>query len=229
MQLPCPRHIGPVRWHITLSPRRPAQRDGNAGHAHERVHHLAHRDRLTGPEVDVDQAGVQGQVPQRSHMTLGQILDMDVVAQRGAVRRGVVIAIDLQQFAPPGGDLADAGHQVGRNAAQVLANLSALMCTDRFEVVKRRDTQRWATRASMGQQGFTQGLAHAVGVHRHQRSPLAHRIGHRLQAGKVHQRMHAMFAHGLAHPLGVQRHPVPVATSDRCTRAAGAAQRDGHC
>ncbi len=55
-------------------------------------------------------------------MTGGEVLDVDVVAQRGPVGSGVVAAEDAQLLAPTDRHLRDERHEVVRDALRVLAD-----------------------------------------------------------------------------------------------------------
>ena len=100
-----------------------------------------------------ERARLLEQMPQRRHVALGKIDDVDVVAHAGAVGR-VVVAADAPADvgASTDGDLRDVGHQVVRHAARVLADQSALVRADRVEVAQAGDAPRRIAALELAQQ-----------------------------------------------------------------------------
>lgn len=76
---------------------------------------LQHRNAPSGADVeDLVRGGAAlfDQAVQGSYVGAGQIDDVDVVADAGAVGRRIVVAEDAQAFADPGGGLRHIGDQV---------------------------------------------------------------------------------------------------------------------
>ena len=70
----------------------------------------------------------------RGQVSLGEVDDVDVVAQRGPVVGVVVAAEDADLRQDPGGDARDDGIRLFRDALRILPDQTALVRADRVEV-----------------------------------------------------------------------------------------------
>lgn len=70
-----------------------------AANALDRSDELKHRRPSTGAQVKRIAGAAVQQVLERSNVGAGQVSDMDVVADRGAIRRGVVRAVKIERRA----------------------------------------------------------------------------------------------------------------------------------
>src|ERR1700750_291988 len=82
-----------------------------ARYAARRFDNLAHRKSLAVTNV-VDHLFSRLECFERKHMRLRQVLHVDVVADAGTVRRGVILAEDLDIFAPSEGYIEDQWYQM---------------------------------------------------------------------------------------------------------------------
>ena len=69
-------------------------------------------------------------------MAFGEVNDVDVVADTGAVDGVVVVAVDADEFASADGDLGDVGEEVVWCAAWVFADEAAWVGADWVEVAQ---------------------------------------------------------------------------------------------
>ena len=170
-----PGRVGITRGHVTRPPRHDGI--GNLAPAGQRVgaHHVEHAVALAGAEVDGQRALGIEQVPQRRHVALGQVADVDVVAHAGAVGGVVVVAEDLQLRAPAHGHLRHVGHQVVGRAARVFADQAAFVRAHRVEVAQGGDLPARVAGHQVAQHRLAHQLGLAVGVGRGQRRVLGDR------------------------------------------------------
>ena len=97
-------------------------------------------------------------------MGLGQVADVEVVPDAGAVRGGVVVSEDRQRPPQSGHGLSQEGHEVGRRAKGQLSDLSAGMGADGVEVPQQRDPEISTGRlVGVVEQGLAGLLGEAVG------------------------------------------------------------------
>ena len=85
-------------------------RDGVAGHAARRLDDFADAEAAAVAEVEDEAAFVLRRNCQRvqgQQMGIGQVGDVDVIADAGAVGSGVVVAIDADGLAAAEGDIED--------------------------------------------------------------------------------------------------------------------------
>ncbi|MCG3168459.1 MAG: hypothetical protein POELPBGB_04265 [Bacteroidia bacterium] len=113
---------------------------------------------------------------------------MDVIPHAGAVRRRIIVAVNIERLAPTHRHLCDEGHEVVRHAARILADQPALVRTDGVEVAQQRDLPGRVGAKQILQDRLDHRLAAAVGVRRPQRVVLPHR--HRVRIA-VHRRRRA--------------------------------------
>src|SRR5882672_8582626 len=93
--------------HVAGPPRHLLGRDRPAARALERAHRLEHRDSAPGAEVDREPATFTAQRFQRGEVSPGEVHDVDIVADTGAVTRRVVAAEYPHAVARPHRDLGD--------------------------------------------------------------------------------------------------------------------------
>jgi len=136
-----------------------------AGGGGEGGDHLLHAGALAGSEVErLESAFVSFQPTQGRHVGLGQIADVEVVPDAGAVRGGVVIPEDRQRPPQSGHGLGQEGHEVGRRAEWQLSDLGAGVRADGVEVPQQRDPEISTGRlVGLVEQGFTGLLGESVG------------------------------------------------------------------
>ena len=99
----------------------------------------------------------------RGYVGFGQVDDVDVVTQAGAVGRVVVVAEDRKAFAQSGGRLGDVGHQILRHAARQFADERRGVGADGVEVAQCDAVQALVGRAAVVQDVFGHLLRVAVG------------------------------------------------------------------
>ena len=97
-------------------------------------------------------------------MAAGQVHDMDVVADAGAVGSGVVIAEDMDLFQLAHSHLGDVGHEVVGDAVGVLADEAGLVGADGVEVAQQSHVQGGVSLADIGEDALGESLGGAVGV-----------------------------------------------------------------
>src|SRR3546814_10320969 len=76
---------------------------------------------------------------------------MDIIAHAGAVGCIVIVAEHRQFAQPSGGDAADEGHQIVRNAVRILADQSAVVRAHGVEIAKDRDAPLWIGGGDVGE------------------------------------------------------------------------------
>ena len=79
---------------------------------------------------------VRNSLSRGGHVALGQVHDVDVIADAGAVARRVVAAEDAELGALPQRHLLDVGHQVVGDAHRVLPDLACMAGLDLLAVVQ---------------------------------------------------------------------------------------------
>src|SRR5690606_31426136 len=89
-------------------------------------------------EIVNDGAGrfLARQIIDRGDMTDGEIDDMDIVPDAGAVARRVVVPEHFQFRQAADGDLRDEREKIVRNAVRVFADPARRMRADRIEIAK---------------------------------------------------------------------------------------------
>ena len=169
------RGIGPDRRDVSGAARRKAVVEFQSVGPFESADQLQHRNAPSGADVeDLVRGGAAlfDQAVQGSYVGAGQIDDVDVVADAGAVGRRIVVAEDAQAFADPGGGLRHIGDQVLGYAARKLADQGRGMRADRVEVA-----QGDAPQTGMGGDGVAQDVfGDLFGVAVRRRGGLAGRL-----------------------------------------------------
>ncbi len=135
----------------------------DAGCGHEGVHQLEHGGALAGAQVVDAHAGLLDGLEGRD-VAAGQVDDVDVVADAGAVGGVVVVVEDAQLLKLADGDLGDVGHQVVGDAGGVLAHGAALVGADGVEVAQQHDAHVGVGPLHVGQDVLDLALGAAVGV-----------------------------------------------------------------
>ena len=97
-------------------------------------------------------------------MSAREVADVDVVAHAGAVRRGIVIAKDVDFAALADGRLGNVGQQVVGDALGVLAHESAGVGSDGVEVAKQHDVPLRVGRVQVGENLLDHPLGPTIGV-----------------------------------------------------------------
>ena len=72
-------------------------------------------------------------------MTDRKVNSVDVIAHTGSVRSRVIIAEDTETFQLADSNLCDIRNQVVRDSLRILADQTALVCTDWVEVAEQND------------------------------------------------------------------------------------------
>ena len=138
--------------------------DGLAAGFLEGMDDIQHAVTLAGAEVADEEAAVRFQLLDGADMAAGQVHDMDVVADAGAVGSGVVIAEDMDLFQLAHSHLGDVGHEVVGDAVRVLADEAGLVGADGVEVAQQSHVQGGVRLADIGEDALGHGLGGAVGV-----------------------------------------------------------------
>ena len=73
------------------------------------------------------------------YMTDCKVNYVDVIAHTGSVRSRVIIAEDTEAFQLADSNLCDIRNQVVRDSLRILADQTALVCTDWVEVAEQND------------------------------------------------------------------------------------------
>ncbi len=191
--------VGDERRRVARAPRRLAPRDGAPGDALGRLDHRAHGMACARAEIEREAVAALEQMRQRQHVRVGQVLDMDIVADGGAVGRRIVGAEDVDGGAPPERGLQHERDEVGLGLV-LLADLALGIGAGGVEIAQRRVAQ-----APRGPEPVQHALDHqlrfAIGVDRALRRVLGDRhlvrqaIG---RAGRGKDDMpHARLAHRL--------------------------------
>src|SRR5262249_43055414 len=91
-----PRRVGDERGRVARPPRPDPHRDIAAGDAAGDVDQLAHRPAASGADVERTAGAAADQVAPRAYVRVGEVADVDVVANAGAVRGRIVVAEDRE-------------------------------------------------------------------------------------------------------------------------------------
>ena len=98
-------------------------------------------------------------------MGFGQIHHMQIVADSGAIRGGIVLTEDAQPFAASRRHLGDEREQIVRNSHRVFTDLPAGVSADRIEVAQACHLP--GTRPTEGFQHLLHGnFGLGIGMHR---------------------------------------------------------------
>ena len=168
----------------------------------KRVDQLQNAHCAAGAEVERLRAGVVLGVLERLQVALGQIDDVQIVAQAGAVGRGIVVAENRQLFELSGGDAGDIGHQIVGNAVGILTQQTGFVRTDGVEVTQQDGGKFGIGRGVIAQDLLDHDLCPAVGI-RGQMRGHGLDIGHGVlravdrRGGREHQLDAAVCGHGL--------------------------------
>ena len=125
---------------------------------------LEHGGARAGAKVPAEHAGAVRDVVQGGEVPVGEVNHVDVVAQAGAVRGGVVVAEHHQLFAAADGHLGDEGHQVVGDALRVFADPAGRVGAHRVEVAQQGDVPAVVGRPEVGEDVLDLFLGAAVGV-----------------------------------------------------------------
>ena len=153
---------------ITGSPRTHLRRDRQARDPPCGVDHLLDRGSLPSSHVVHPEPVAGVEMLDRSHMGFGHVHDVDVVPHPGAVRRVVVIPVDVHRGQVPHGDVHHDREQIGEEIRGVLAEAARRMRTRRVEVPKGTNRPSTVDRAQIVKDALAHGLGsciRALGVH----------------------------------------------------------------
>src|SRR5208283_5586000 len=150
------RVAGPARAHVGA--------DVGAGDLPAHLDHLA--DREAGPVAEVVDAVLAGPAGrQRTQVRVGQVADVDVVADAGPVGGGVVVAEDLHRAAFGRGG-QHVGDEVGLRVVPLAEPAAAgLLCAGHVEVAQAHRAEP-VHPGELGQGGVDGDLGRAVGTGR---------------------------------------------------------------
>ena len=112
------------------------------------------------------------QVRQGVDVSAGDVQDVNVVADAGAVPRRIVVAVDLQPLALAGGHLSDDRQQIRRGLQRRFAEMAARVGARRVEVAQDGNAPLRVGVVDIAQHLFGHLLAASVGVRRRQRAVL---------------------------------------------------------
>ena len=96
-------------------------------------------------------------------MGLGQVHDVNEVADTRTVTRGIVVAKDAQLLAHANSGLGEEGHQVLGHTVGQLANLGTRMGSDGIEVAQQDGLDGAAAADNVGDDVLTNLLGGAIG------------------------------------------------------------------
>ena len=133
-ELPALGGIGVADGDIAGAARPDPMGQGEAVDFLEGLHHVEDRVALARAQVEDLGAGMGHEIVDGGGVALGQVHDMDVVPDAGAVGGGIVVAEDHQLLADAAGGLGDEGHEVVGNAVGRLADAARGMGAHGVEV-----------------------------------------------------------------------------------------------
>src|SRR5947209_1087163 len=133
--------------------------DGTAGDATNGVDDLAYGESLTAPEV-VDETAVLAEGFEGEHVGIGEIADVDVVANAGSVLGGIVLTEDLDARAAAQGDVEDERNEVRLGLVRLAVAFDG---AGDVEVAEAGVAQA-VDAVDPGEHVFDEELAFAVGV-----------------------------------------------------------------
>ena len=105
-------------------------------------------------------------------MAFGQIDDVDIVSDAGAVRSRIVVPEHVQFRADAHSDLSDVGHQVVGDATGFFADQTGRMGPDGIEIAKEHDRQVRISHAGVFQDLFDHEFGPSIGVGASERAGL---------------------------------------------------------
>ena len=114
---------------------------------------------------------------ERLEVRLGKINHVDIVPHTRAVRRVVIVAVNLQEGQLPRRNLCNIGQQVVRNAARILADQPALVRADGVEIPQDGNAPVLVREPDILEDALDHELRFAIGVGRGQREILLNRHG----------------------------------------------------
>ena len=126
--------VGDQRGDVAWPPGPDHGRDRVAGHHPRHLDHLAHRIALADAQIEGHPALLVERL-ERQNVGVGQVGDVDVVADAGTVRGRIVVAIDLDVRALAQGHLEHERDQVGLGP-MVLADVAARVRAGGVEVAQ---------------------------------------------------------------------------------------------
>ena len=101
--------------------------------------HIKHAVTGAGAQIKDFAAPVIDCIGHGCHMALGQIHNMDIVSDAGAVMGVIVIAVDAQEFPAADGNLGDVRHQVVWDTTGIFTDAAGIVSTDGVEVAQQDD------------------------------------------------------------------------------------------
>ena len=141
------------------------------------------------------------EILERHHVALGQILDMQVIANARAIGRGPVVAVDRKLREFPGRDPAQERHEVVRASSRRLTEHAGRVRPRRIEIAQDRDPPVRVGAAQVAQEILDDALRPAIDVVRAQRRILRNGqvVGLAVHRGgrTEHERGHTRLAHDL--------------------------------
>ena len=183
--------IGVGRGDVAGAPGRDLVGDVPADGGAERPDHLEHAGAPPGAEVPHVAPAHLGEPVERGQVAPGEVDDVDVVADAGAVGGVVVVAEDLQLLPAADGHLGDERHQVVRDALRVLTDAPGPVGAHGVEVAQEADRPAVVGGGDVGEHLLDHQLRAAVRVGRLSgRRVLAHRDGGGIAVDRGRRREH---------------------------------------
>src|SRR5690349_1614735 len=150
-----------LRW-ITGPPRADLDRQARARHPLHRLDYLPDRESIAVAQVEGGAGSALAQIAETEHVGLGQVDDVNVVADARPVGRGVIGAEDLEALALSGGRLQRQRDQVGLRFVP-LTDRARGIGTGRIEVPEG-DRAQAVSALGILEHALDHQLAGAVGV-----------------------------------------------------------------
>ena len=163
-KLLCPRRICPVGGNIAFAARGHFKGDLFSARAFEGSDDFQHTVAPSASEIDRSPPGVRHHERNRFGMTVCKIHDMDVVANAGAVGRGIVAAEDAELREDAVGDTGDIGEQIIGDTVRILSDETGRMCADRVEVAQADCAEVGVGAADVRENFFNVQFRAAVGI-----------------------------------------------------------------
>ena len=128
------------------------------------VHHVQHAVAGAGTQVKDLGALIGHHIVDGCHVTTSQIHHVDVVADAGAIGRGIVVAEHAQLLAAADGHLRDVGHEVVGDTLGIFADLAADVCAHGIEVAQQHHAPLRIGSGDVAEDDLAHVLRPAVGV-----------------------------------------------------------------
>ena len=132
--------VGPDLLDVALAALSDLVGNLDAGGLFEGVDEAEHGASVAGAEVEDFEAGgviLAEQALEGHYVSLGQVVDVDVVADAGSVRSVVIVAEDGQLLAYAGRCLGQVWHEVLRHSVGEFADAGRRVCADGVEVAQQ--------------------------------------------------------------------------------------------